>query len=127
MNVPSELKYTKDHEWVKIEGNVATIGITDFAQDQLGDVVFVELPEIEAEFSQGDVLGTIESTKTVSDIFAPLSGKVTAVNDELGDDPEMVNSDPFGAGWMLKMTVADPAELEALLSADAYSEHIEEE
>jgi glycine cleavage system H protein len=127
-NVPSELKYVASHEWIREEGDgVVTIGITDHAQDLLGDVVFVELPDLDAEIAAGDDIGVVESVKAASDVYAPLSGKVIAVNEELEDAPELVNSDPYGDGWFFKIQLSDPAELESLLDADSYAEHCEAE
>lgn len=120
MNIPQNLKYTKEHEWVLIEGNIGTIGITDYAQGELGDVVFVDIDPALAEITKGDSIGTIEAVKTVSDIFAPFSGKVIELNEHLKDSPESVNSDPYGAGWMLKAEIADTTELSDLLDAAAY-------
>ncbi|MCH7810797.1 MAG: glycine cleavage system protein GcvH [Chloroflexi bacterium] len=124
---PSELKYTKEHEWVRVEGDSGTIGITDYAQDQLGDIVFVELPAVGAEISAAQKLGEIESVKAVSELFAPVSGEVTEANDGLADSPEAVNDDPYGDGWMVKMRLSDAAELDQLLSADEYEAFIEAE
>lgn len=121
MNVPSELKYTKEHEWVRIEGKTATIGITDWAQGELGDIVFVELPDIGAEVVQMEAFGTIEAVKAVSELYAPLSGKVVEVNGSLDDDPMVVNRDPYGEGWMLKIELSDEAQVEQLLTADGYT------
>ena len=118
-NVPGDLKYTKEHEWAKIEGDRARIGITDFAQEQLGDVVFVELPKVGAKVTSMSTFGVVESVKAVSDLFAPLTGEVVEVNAELPKKPETVNSDPYGQGWMLVITLANPAEANALLSAAA--------
>lgn len=120
MNIPSNLRYTKDHEWVKLEGNVATIGITDFAQGELGDIVYVEVDTIGKELEAGSVFGTVEAVKTVSDLFLPVSGTITELNPDLAGAPESVNSDPYGAGWMIKMTVNDPADVAGLLDASAY-------
>jgi glycine cleavage system H protein len=117
---PAELRYTKDHEWVRVDGDEATIGITQYAADQLGDVVFVELPDPGRKLDQFATFGVVESVKAVSDLFAPVSGTVNAANDALKDKPELVNSDPYGDGWMLRVSVADAAQLEALLDADAY-------
>jgi len=117
---PSNLKYTKDHEWISIEGNEATIGITDFAQGQLGDIVFVELPAVGRQLAAGEAFGTVESVKAVSELFAPMSGEVTAVNAELGTHPELVNSKPHDA-WMIKIRPSSPAEAGSLLDADAYT------
>ncbi|MEC9466475.1 MAG: glycine cleavage system protein GcvH [Myxococcota bacterium] len=123
MSVPAELQYTKDHEWVRIEGDEAVVGITTHAQDQLGDVVFVELPEVGASFEAGDTFGTVESVKAVSDLYAPLTGEITAVNDALEDAPETVNSAPYGDGWMIKVKFSGDAG--HLLSADDYQKLIE--
>lgn len=120
MNVPGDRRYTKEHEWVAVDGETAAIGITDFAQSELGDIVYVELPETGKRVAAGDVLGTIESVKAVSEIYAPLSGEVVEVNSALDERPEIVNSDPHGEGWYCKMKLADPGELEALLDAAAY-------
>ena len=122
MNVPDNLKYTKDHEWIKIEGDTATIGITDFAQGELGDIVFVEIETENNDLSIGDLFGTVEAVKTVSDLFMPLSGNVSEVNSELEASPETVNSDPFGNGWMIKIKIADTKEIDRLLSASDYME-----
>lgn len=123
-NVPSELKYVASHEWIRDEGEgVVTVGITDHAQDLLGDVVFVELPDLDAEIAAGDDIGVVESVKAASDVYAPLSGKVIAINEELEDAPEMVNSDPYGDGWFFRIRLSDPEELKELLDADSYTEH----
>ena len=127
MNIPKELKYSKDHEWVKVEGNIATVGITDFAQDQLGDVVFVEAPEVGAELAAGDGMGTVESVKAVSDVYSPLSGKVVEANEELADAPQLINEDPYAKGWIAKIEIADTAEVAALLDAAAYEEVVTQE
>ncbi len=124
MNIPSELKYTKDHEWVKIEGDTAVVGITDFAQGELGDIVYVEVDSLDASVEKEEVFGTVEAVKTVSDLFSPLSGEVTEFNEALEDTPELVNSDPYGEGWMIKMTIADAGQIEDLLSAEEYKELI---
>jgi len=124
MKVPAELKYTKDHEWVRVEGNVATIGVTDFAQSELGDIVFVEVETEGETLSKEDVFGTIEAVKTVSDLFMPVSGEITEFNKGLESNPELVNSDPYGDGWMIKVAIADNAELDSLMDAKAYSELI---
>ncbi len=124
MNIPSELKYTKDHEWVKIEGDTAIIGITDFAQGELGDIVYVEVDSLDEAVEKEEVFGTVEAVKTVSDLFSPLSGEVTEFNEALEDTPELVNSDPYGEGWMIKMTVADAGQIDDLLSAEEYKELI---
>ncbi|MEP0861492.1 MAG: glycine cleavage system protein GcvH [Ignavibacterium sp.] len=120
MNIPENLKYTKDHEWVRIEGNIGVIGITDYAQSELGDVVFVDIDESLAEISKGASCGTIEAVKTVSDVFAPFSGKVVEVNPKLKDNPELLNSDPYGEGWMIKAEISNTSELDDLLDATAY-------
>ncbi|WP_069131839.1 glycine cleavage system protein GcvH [Rhodohalobacter halophilus] len=126
MNIPDDLKYTKEHEWVKDNGDgTVTIGITDFAQGELGDIVFVELEPEGSEFDQDDVLGTVEAVKTVSELFSPVSGEITEVNEDLEDDPEMVNNDPYGDGWMVKIKLSDPSELDDLLSAEDYKELID--
>jgi len=127
-NIPSELKYVASHEWIRDEGNgVVSIGVTDHAQDLLGDVVFVELPEVGDEVSAGDDCGVVESVKAASDIYAPLSGEVIEINEDLEDSPEMVNSDPYGDGWFFRLKLSDPAELDDLLDAEAYAEHCESE
>ncbi len=125
MNLPEELKYTKDHEWVKIEGKTATVGITDFAQGELGDVVYVEVETVDEELDKDEVFGTVEAVKTVSDLFLPVSGKVIAFNEDLEDEPEKVNEDPYGEGWMIKFEITDETELDQLLDADAYRSHVE--
>ncbi len=119
---PTDRHYSKEHEWIQVDGGEATLGITDFAQDQLGDIVYVELPEVGARLEAGDVLGTIESVKAVSEIYSPVSGKVTAANAELDANPELVNSDPHGRGWYCKVQLAEPAEIEGLMEAAAYEE-----
>lgn len=124
MNIPSELKYTKDHEWVRIEGDEAIVGITDFAQSELGDIVFVEIETEGETIDQEDVFGSVEAVKTVSDLFMPLSGEITAYNSELDDTPELVNSDPYSKGWMIRIKFSDTSEIEGLLSADAYRDLI---
>ncbi len=126
MELPEDLKYTREHEWVSIDGSVATIGITDHAQEQLGDVVFVELPSLGDRVEKADAFGVVESTKAVSDVYAPLSGEVTEVNDDLPDNPELINEDPYGDGWMVKITLGDKADLEDLMTADEYRKFIEE-
>jgi glycine cleavage system H protein len=118
--VPADLRYTKDHEWVRVDGEEATIGITAYAADQLGDIVFVELPDPGKALEQSGTFGVVESVKAVSDLFAPVSGEVTQANGELAANPELVNSDPYGAGWMLRLRLADPAQVEGLLDANAY-------
>ncbi len=120
MNIPSDLKYTKDHEWIKIEGNIATIGITDFAQGELGDIVYVDVDTLDDTVEKDEVFGSVEAVKTVSDLFMPLTGEVTEFNEELEDEPELVNSDPYGKGWMIKVAIADASQIEHLLDAKAY-------
>ncbi|WEK19738.1 MAG: glycine cleavage system protein GcvH [Candidatus Pedobacter colombiensis] len=120
MNFPSELKYTKDHEWVRVEGNEAYIGITDFAQRELGDIVYIDINTVGDEVGKDDVFGTVEAVKTVSDLFMPVTGTVLEINAALNDNPELVNSDPYGQGWMVKVAVADASQVDGLLSADAY-------
>ena len=120
MNVPANLKYTKDHEWVLVEGKEATVGITDFAQHELGDIVFIEIETMGEKLAHGEVFGTVEAVKTVSDLFMPLSGTVTMKNAELDDAAELVNSDPYGRGWMIKVAIDDASEVDALLDAGAY-------
>ena len=124
MSVPSNLKYTKDHEWVSIEGDIATVGITHFAQKELGDIVYVEVETLDQTLDKDEVFGTVEAVKTVSDLFLPLSGEIIAFNDDLESAPETVNSDPYGAGWMIKVKIANPAEIEELLSDASYIELI---
>ena len=121
MNFPENLRYTKDHEWISLDGNVATIGITDFAQRELGDIVYVDINTVGKALNAEEVFGTVEAVKTVSDLFLPVAGTITEVNSELNDQPEAVNSDPYGAGWMVKVTVNNPADVEQLLDAAAYS------
>ena len=120
MNIPSELKYTKDHEWIKIEGDIATVGITDFAQGELGDIVYVEVETLDETLDAEEVFGTVEAVKTVSDLFLPLSGEIIEFNENLEDEPEQVNSDPYGEGWMIKVRISDESEINNLLSADDY-------
>ncbi len=124
--VPTDLRYTKDHEWVRVDGDQATIGITEYAATQLGDIVFVELPDVGRALSQSAVFGVVESVKAVSDLFAPISGAVTEANAALAGEPELVNAEPYGAGWMLRVTVADAAELDELLDPAAYDALIAE-
>jgi len=126
MNIPQELKYTKDHEWIKVDGNEALIGITDFAQKELGDIVYVEIETEGDELGKGEVFGTVEAVKTVSDLFMPISGKVVAINEELESEPEIVNSDPYGKGWMIKVEISDTEGLDDALSADDYKSLISE-
>lgn len=127
MKIPAELLYSKDHEWVKVEDGRAVVGITDFAQDQLGDVVFVEVPEAGAELGVGDGLTTIESVKAVSDVYSPLGGKIAQVNEELGDAPQLINEDPYGKGWIAVLEIADAAKLKGLLTAEEYKKFLSEE
>ena len=124
MNIPEDLQYTKDHEWVKIENGIATIGITDYAQGELGDIVFGELPEVGKSFNAGDAFGTIEAVKTVTDLFSPISGKIVAINEGLDNDPGKVNSDPYGDGWLVKIRLSDPDEKDGLMSSIAYEKII---
>jgi glycine cleavage system H protein len=124
MNVPTNLKYTKDHEWVLIKGNEATVGITDFAQHELGDIVFIEIETVGEELGQGEVFGTVEAVKTVSDLFMPVSGTVKEKNEELETAAELVNSDPYGKGWMIKVELSDASEADGLLDAEAYKKLI---
>jgi glycine cleavage system H protein len=120
MNIPANLRYTKDHEWISLDGNTATIGITDFAQSELGDIVYVEIETAGKTLDAHTIFGTVEAVKTVSDLFLPVAGTITEVNPALGSTPEIVNSDPYGQGWMIKMTVKDPSEVQRLLDAAAY-------
>jgi glycine cleavage system H protein len=122
MNIPSELKYTKDHEWVKIEGDTATVGITDFAQGELGDIVYVEVETLDETLDKDEVFGTVEAVKTVSDLFLPLSGEIIEFNQELEGNPEDVNTDPYGKGWMIKIKIRDSSEIDSLLSEADYKE-----
>jgi len=124
MNIPAELKYTKDHEWVRIEGDEVVVGITDFAQSELGDIVFVEIETEGETIDKEEVFGTVEAVKTVSDLFMPLSGEILTFNSDLEDAPETVNSDPYGAGWMIRIKLSDTSELDGLLSADDYKDLI---
>lgn len=121
MNIPANLKYTKDHEWVSIDGDVATVGITDFAQKELGDIVYVEVETLDQTLDKDEVFGTVEAVKTVSDLFLPLSGEIIEFNDDLESNPENVNSDPYGTGWMVKVKISNPSEVEELLSSEAYT------
>ena len=120
MNIPENLKYTKDHEWIRVEGDTAIVGITDFAQGELGDIVYVEVETIDEDITKDEVFGTVEAVKTVSDLFMPLSGTVTEFNEKLDDEPELVNSDPYGEGWMVKVQLSDLEEITDLLDAGAY-------
>lgn len=126
MNIPSALKYTKDHEWIKIEGNVATVGITEFAQGELGDIVYVDVDTLDDTVEEGDVFGSVEAVKTVSDLFMPLSGEVIEFNEELEDAPELVNSDPYDKGWMIKIAISDNSQIERLLDAVTYENLVKE-
>ena len=121
MNIPTNLKYTKDHEWVAVDGDVATVGITDFAQGELGDIVYVEVETLDETLAMEEVFGTVEAVKTVSDLFLPVSGEIIEFNEALESEPEAVNSDPYGAGWMIKIKMSDPAELDDLLSDVEYA------
>ena len=120
MNLPDNLLYTKEHEWVRMDGEQAVIGITDFAQGELGDIVFIEFPEIDENFNQNDSFGTVEAVKTVSDLYIPVSGSIVEINEKLEDQPELINSDPYGDGWIVKVTPNDKSELNTLLSAENY-------
>ncbi|MCL6274864.1 glycine cleavage system protein GcvH [Muricauda sp. 2012CJ35-5] len=120
MNIPAELKYTKDHEWIKIDGDVATVGITDFAQGELGDIVYVEVETLDETLDREEVFGTVEAVKTVSDLFLPLSGEIVEFNEALEDEPEKVNSDPYGEGWMIKIKISDASEIDDLMSDEDY-------
>ena len=124
MNIPAELKYTKDHEWVKIEGDTAIVGITDFAQSELGDIVFVDVESVDEELNAGEVFGSVEAVKTVSDLYLPISGKVVEFNEDLESEPGLVNSDPYGKGWIIKLKIANDADQSELLSAEQYQEVI---
>lgn len=124
MNIPAELKYTSDHEWIRVDGDTAIIGITDFAQSELGDIVYVEIETEGEELTKGEVFGTVEAVKTVSDLFMPIDGEVIAVNDGIESAPETVNSDPYEAGWMIKVKIANPSQLDELLSASDYEAEV---
>jgi glycine cleavage system H protein len=124
MNVPSELKYTKDHEWIRVEGKIATVGITDFAQSELGDIVYVEVETEGEELNQEEVFGSVEAVKTVSDLFMPISGKIIEFNSDLEKDPELVNKDPYGTGWMVKIEIQSMSEIDSLMDAEVYQNHI---
>jgi glycine cleavage system H protein len=126
MNLPEDLRYTKEHEWLRVEGTTAYVGVTDFAQKELGDIVYVEIDTKGQELQMGDIFGTVEAVKTVSDLFLPVTGTILEVNDLLNASPELVNADPYGKGWMIKMSIADTQELESLLSANTYSAMIGE-
>ena len=121
MKIPEDLRYTKDHEWVKIEGNVATVGVTDFAQSELGDIVFVEIETLDEELKKEEVFGSVEAVKTVSDLFMPVGGTVIEINENIESSPELVNSDPYGEGWMIKIEINEASDIENLLTAEAYS------
>ena len=127
MNIPEDLLYTSDHEWIRVQDDVITIGITEFAQEQLGDVVYVELPDLEQEIDAEDALGSVESVKAVSEIYSPIGGTVVEVNDLLEDSPEKVNTDPYGDGWMVHLSASDTSALESLMSPEAYEEYLAEE
>ncbi len=122
MNIPSELKYTKDHEWIRIEGDIATVGITDFAQGELGDIVYVEVETLDEKLEKEEVFGTVEAVKTVSDLFLPLSGEIVEFNEALEDEPEKVNTDPYGEGWMIKIKLSNTSEIDDLMSDADYKE-----
>jgi glycine cleavage system H protein len=124
MNIPEDLKYTKDHEWIKIENDIATVGITDFAQGELGDIVYVDVETLDETIDQNEVFGSIEAVKTVSDLFMPLSGEIIDFNEDLEDAPEKVNSDPYGEGWLIKIKISDTLQIDSLLNAEAYKEVI---
>jgi len=124
---PSDLRYTKDHEWVRLDGGHAVVGITDYAQNQLGDVVYVELPAVGRTVGKGEAFGVVESVKSVADLYAPVAGKVVAVNDALGSSPEEVNHSPYGEGWMIRLEPSDPSEAERLMDSDAYAAHVRAE
>jgi glycine cleavage system H protein len=127
MNIPADLKYTKEHEWVKVDGSIATMGITDYAQEELGDIVNVELPGEGDEVHKDEPLGAVESVKASSEVFAPVSGKVTEINEPLLDTPENINEEPYEEGWMVRIEMSNPSELDSLMDADAYRKHIQEE
>ena len=120
MNIPEELRYTEEHEWVKLDGNIATIGITDFAQSELGDIVYLEIDSLDTEINSNEVFGTVEAVKTVSDLFMPVNGKVVDVNSSLEDNPEAVNDDPYGEGWIIKIEVSNPSDIDALMNSEEY-------
>ena len=125
MNTPSDIKYTKEHEWVSLDGETATIGITGYAQSQLGDIVFVEFPDINSKINQNETFGVIEAVKTVADLFAPVSGEIIEVNSSLEDSPNFINSDPYGSGWIIKLKINDSNEYNGLMSSKVYEEHIQ--
>ena len=124
MNIPADLKYTKDHEWIKIEGNTATVGITHFAQSELGDIVYVDVDTLNETIEKEEVFGSVEAVKTVSDLFMPITGEIIEINEALADEPEKVNTDPYGEGWMIKISISDASQIAELLSASAYAELI---
>ncbi len=124
---PKDYRYTEDHEWIKVEGNIGTVGITDYAQKQLGDIVYVELPEVDDEFEKGEEVATVESVKAASPVMIPVSGKVVEINEDLEDSPELVNQDPHGKGWFFKVELSDPSELDDLMTAEQYEEYIKSE
>lgn len=124
MNIPAEFKYTKDHEWIQIDGDIATVGITSFAQGELGDIVYVDVDTLDETIDKDEVFGTVEAVKTVSDLFMPLTGEIIEFNEDLEDNPENVNSDPYGTGWMIKIKLSDSTQIDSLLDADAYKELI---
>ena len=124
MNHPDNLMYTSEHEWVKIENNIATVGITDFAQGELGDIIFLEFPDVDESFNEGDVFGTIEAVKTVSELYAPISGKIVSINDQIENNPEIINSDPYGEGWLIKISPLDINEKDKLIDHKSYKEFI---
>ena len=124
MSIPTEIKYTKEHEWILLDGEVALIGITDHAQSQLGDIVFVELPDVDSEINQNDTFGVIEAVKTVADLFAPVKGLIIEINSSLEDSPDLINSDPYGTGWIIKVKVSDSSQYDSLMSSDEYEEFI---
>ncbi len=126
MNIPTELRYTKNDEWIRVEGNTGTIGVTDYAQDQLSDVVYVEVSvDVGDSLSQGEAFGAVESVKAASDVYMPVGGTITAINDALEDTPELINSDPYGQAWMIKIEISDPSELDSLMDAEAYEKYLE--
>jgi len=126
MNIPEDLRYTKEHEWIRVEGNVGIVGITDYAQSELGDIVYVDIDPGLESVKQGEAFGTIEAVKTVADLYAPVSGKVLEIHEEINDEPEKINQDPYGEGWLIKIELSDPGELENLLTAEQYAELISE-
>lgn len=121
-NIPDDLHYSKDHEWVRVDGNIAIVGITDYAQDSLGDVVYVELPKVSDDFAANESFGSVESVKAVSEVFSPVSGAIAAINESLSDEPEKVNTDPYGEGWMIRMQMSNPGEVDSLLTAAEYED-----